>query len=244
MVHPDFGPSERLDIELEMGFFIGGGNKLGQPIRIEDAAEKIFGFCLLNDWSARDIQRWEMFPLGPFLGKNFGTTISPWVVTTDALAPYRVSAMKRPPDDPKPLPYLSSATDQESGGLNVDLEVRLSTLQMRQAGKDSQTIIRSNSQYLYWTPAQMVAHHTSGGCNLASGDLIGTGTISGPDKSQLSSLLELTAGAHPFVIGAGEKRIFLQDGDRVTFKGRCRAERFREIGFGECSGEILPACGY
>ncbi len=238
---PDFAPSERLDIELEMGFFIGRGNKLGQPVQIEDAAEKIFGFCLLNDWSARDIQRWEMFPLGPFLGKNFGTTISPWIVTTDALAPFRVSAMQRPTDDPMPLPYLSSATDQEFGGLNVDLEVQLSTFKMREAREKSQTIIRSNSQYLYWTPAQMVVHHASGGCNLASGDLIGTGTISGPDKSQLSSLLELTSGTQPFAIGQEETRTFLQDGDRVTFNGRCRAERFREIGFGECSGEILPA---
>jgi fumarylacetoacetase len=238
---PHFGPSERLDIELEMGFFIGKGNKLGEPVRIENAAEHIFGFCLLNDWSARDIQRWEMFPLGPFLGKNFGTTVSPWVVTAHALAPFRVPAMKRPSEDPKPLPYLSSATDQQAGGLNVDLEVRLSTAQMRQAGEQSQTVITSSSRYLYWTPAQMVAHHASGGCNLVSGDLIGTGTISGPDQAQLSSLLELTSGSKPFAIGEGEQRIFLEDGDQVTFRGRCRREGFRELGFGVCTGEIIPA---
>jgi fumarylacetoacetase len=238
--NPHFGPSERLDIELEMGFFVGKGNRLGSPVPIEQAAEQIFGFCLLNDWSARDIQRWEMFPLGPFLGKNFGTTISPWVVTADALAPFRVPAMERAVDDPKLLPYLFSQADQERGGLNVDLEVRYSTRKMREAGEPSQTIITSNSRFLYWTPAQMVAHHASGGCNLASGDLVGTGTISGPDKSQLSSLLELTSGTTAFEVG-GERRIFLENGDRVSFQGRCRSNVYRELGFGECWAEIEPA---
>jgi fumarylacetoacetase len=236
---PSFGPSERLDLELELGFYVVGGNQPGEPVSIDNASRHIAGFCLLNDWSARDLQRWEMFPLGPFLSKSFATTVSPWVVTTDALAPFRVPAMARLEGDPTPLPYLFDAEDQASGGLDVALSVLLQTDKMRAANERPVEIISSNARHLYWTPAQMVAHHTVNGCNLLPGDLIGTGTISGPETSQLSSMLELTAGgSRPVTLPSGEQRAFLLDGDEITLRGRCYRDGFASIGFGACTGTV------
>lgn len=240
--NPVFEPCRRLDLELEMGFFVSGGNNAGEPIPVARASEEIFGYCLLNDWSARDVQAWEMIPLGPFLAKNFRTTISPWIVTTDALLPFRCEAMHREETEPKPLPYLADAQDQTNGALDIDLEVLMRSSRMRSEKKPPECVIRSNAKYLYWTPAQMIAHHTSGGCNLLPGDLIGTGTISGPDKSQLSSLLELTAGGRdPFTLSTGEIRTFIEDGDEITLRGRCRKAGFASIGFGDCTGTVQPA---
>ncbi len=239
---PHFGPCERLDFELELGFYVSGDNAVGDRIAIRDAGEKIAGFSLLNDWSARDVQRWEMFPLGPFLSKSFATSVSPWVVTADALAPFRVPAMPRPHDDPQPLSYLNDVDDQASGGLNIDLKVFLSTEKMRSKGEPNVEILTSNARHLYWTPAQMVAHHTVNGCNLQPGDLIGTGTISGPRDEELSSMLELTAaGARPVTLPNGEVRGFLADGDEISFKGQCKREGFASIGFGSCTGRIVEA---
>ncbi len=239
---PHFGPCERLDFELELGFYVTGGNAVGDRIAIRDAGEKIVGFSLLNDWSARDVQRWEMFPLGPFLSKSFATSVSPWVVTADALAPFRVAAMTRPDDDPQPLEYLHDAEDQASGGLDIGLQVFLSTEQMRSEGEAAVQILTSNARHLYWTPAQMVAHHTVNGCNLLAGDLIGTGTISGPRDEELSSMLEFTvAGTRPVKLPNGEVRSFLADGDEVTFTGRCERDGFASIGFGSCRGQIVEA---
>jgi fumarylacetoacetase len=239
---PSFGPCERLDFELEMGFYLAGGNRLGKPIPIADASNEIAGFTLLNDWSARDVQRWEMFPLGPFLSKSFGTSVAPWVVTADALAPFRVAALPRPNGDPRPLPYLYDTADQASGGLDVHLQVHLSTEKMRRAGEPAVAILTSNARYLYWTPAQMVAHHTVNGCNLQPGDLIGTGTISGPTPAELSSMLEFTSGGtKPVAFPNGETRGFLEDGDEITFRGRCSREGFATIGFGSCTGRIEAA---
>lgn len=239
---PSFGPSERLDFELEMGFYLAGGNRLGKPIPIADAAQEIAGFTLLNDWSARDVQRWEMYPLGPFLSKSFATSVAPWIVTADALAPFRVSALPRPTGDPRPLPYLTDAADQAAGGLDVHLEVWLSTAQMRHTNEPAVEILTSNAKYLYWTPAQMVAHHTVNGCNLQPGDLIGTGTISGPTSAELSSMLEFTTGGtKPVALPNGEKRGFLEDGDEITFRGRCSREGSATIGFGSCTGRIEAA---
>jgi fumarylacetoacetase len=239
---PVFAPCRRLDLELEMGFFVSGGNAAGETIPVSRARDDIFGYCLLNDWSARDVQTWEMIPLGPFLAKNFRTTISPWIVTADALAPFRCPAMHRDDSEPKPLPYLADAQDQQSGALDIDLEVLMRSSRMRSEKTPAECVIRSNAKYLYWTPAQMIAHHTSGGCNLLPGDLIGTGTISGPDKSQLSSLLELTGGGRePFTLSTGESRTFIEDGDEITLRGRCSRSGFVSIGFGECRGSIDPA---
>jgi fumarylacetoacetase len=239
---PGFGPSERLDFELELGFYVTGGNAIGERIAIEDAEQQIAGYSLLNDWSARDVQRWEMYPLGPFLSKSFATSVSPWVVTADALAPFRVPAMSRPDGDPKPLDYLLDMEDQTSGGLDIDLRVYLSTDRMRREGDLPVQILSSNARHLYWTTAQMVAHHTINGCNLRPGDLIGTGTISGPSHAELSSMLELTgAGAKPITMPNGEVRGFLEDGDEVTFKGRCQRDGFASIGFGACAGTIIEA---
>ncbi|WP_043160807.1 fumarylacetoacetase [Bradyrhizobium sp. Ai1a-2] len=239
---PEFGPCERLDFELEMGFYHSGGNGIGHPIPIGEAGREILGFSLLNDWSARDIQRWEMFPLGPFLSKSFATFVSPWVVTSDALIPFRVAAMERPDGDPRPLGYLLDEADQAAGGIDVDLEVYLSTEQMRSGAAPAVRILTSNARYLYWTPAQMIAHHTVNGCNLEAGDLIGTGTISGPSPQELSSMLELTAaGAKPVGLPNCERRSFLQDGDEITFKGRCSRGGFASVGFGSCTGRISGA---
>jgi len=239
---PGFGACERLDFELEMGFYLASGNHLGKPIPIAEASEEIVGFTLLNDWSARDLQRWEMFPLGPFLSKSFGTSVAPWVVTSDALAPFRVAALPRPEGDPRPLDYLFDDEDQKRGGLDVHLEVLLSTAQMRTGDASAVRNLTSNAKYLYWTPAQMVAHHTINGCNLQPGDLIGTGTISGPSPAELSSMLEFTsAGTKPVVLPNGEQRGFLEDGDEITFRGRCSRDGFASIGFGSCTGRIAPA---
>lgn len=239
---PDFGACERLDFELELGFYVAGGNTVGNRIAIQDAGNHIVGFSLLNDWSARDVQRWEMFPLGPFLSKSFATSVSPWVVTIDALAPFRVPAMDRPSGDPQPLDYLRDPDDQAAGGIDIDLKVFLSTAQMRSRGEGAVELLRSNARHLYWTPAQMVAHHTVNGCNLQPGDLIGTGTISGPRDEELSSMLELTAGGiRPVTLPNGETRSFLADGDEITFGGRCQREGFASIGFGSCAGTIVEA---
>jgi fumarylacetoacetase len=239
---PSFGRSERLDFELEMGFYVAGGNRLGEPIPISEASQEIVGFSLLNDWSARDLQRWEMYPLGPFLSKSFATSVSPWVVTADALAPFRAAALSRPQGDPHPLDYLFDTADQASGGLDVHLQVLLSTAQMRENNEPATEILTSNARYLYWTPAQMIAHHTINGCNLQPGDLIGTGTISGPSPAELSSMLEFTgAGSKPVSLPNGEKRGFLEDGDEITFRGQCRRPDYVTIGFGSCSGRIEAA---
>jgi fumarylacetoacetase len=228
---PEFIPTRQLDFELEMGFFIGKGNELGEPISIENAREHIFGMVLLNDWSARDIQAWEYQPLGPFLAKNFATSISPWVVTMDALEPFRVQG---PRQDPPPLPYLRV---DSAAGYDIHLEVTLQTATM----DSPQTISRSNMKYLYWSVDQMLAHHTVTGCNMRVGDLCGTGTISGPTEDSYGSMLELTwRGEKPIQLPTGETRTFLQDGDTVTMKGYCQGDGYR-VGFGEVTGKILPA---
>jgi fumarylacetoacetase len=236
---PGFGACERLDFELEMGFYLAGGNRQGNSIPVSHANEQIVGYSLLNDWSARDIQRWEMYPLGPFLSKSFATSVSPWVVTADALVPFRIPAMIRPEGDPQPLDYLLDKSDQESGGIDVHLKVFISTAKMRAANEAAVEILHSNARYLYWTPAQMVAHHTINGCNLLPGDLIGTGTISGPSDAELSSMLEFTAaGTRPTTLPNGESRGFLVDGDEISFEGRCSRAGFASIGFGTCVGRI------
>jgi fumarylacetoacetase len=231
-----------LDYELEMGFFVGAGNELGSTIPISEAEEHILGFCLVNDWSARDIQSWEYQPLGPFLGKSFGTTISPWVVTLDALEPYRVPVAPRPEGDPRPLPYLYSERDQQRGGFDITLEVSLVTARMRAAGEKPFRISRGNLRDLYWTPAQMLTHQASNGCNLRSGDLLATGTVSGATPESVGSLLERTKrGAEPLLLPNGEERKFLEDGDEVILRGWCEREGLPRIGFGECRGTIMPA---
>ncbi|MDD2546355.1 MAG: fumarylacetoacetase [Burkholderiaceae bacterium] len=234
-----FGPSQRLDYELEVGVFVGRGNALGEPVPIAQAGEHWFGLVLLNDWSARDVQRWEAQPLGPFLAKNFATSISPWVVTREALAPFRLAAPARADGDPLPLPYLHDAADAQAGGIDLTLEVWLQTPQMTQAERLMQSHFRDAA---YWTVAQMVAHHTSNGCNLQVGDLLGTGTQSGPASGQGGCLLELTAGgARPLPLSNGEQRRFLEDGDRVVLRGYCEGAGARRIGFGDCEGRVLPA---
>jgi len=239
---PAFGASRSLDYELEVGFFIGRGNDLGETIPLEQAEKHIFGLCLVNDWSARDIQAWEYQPLGPFLGKSFATTISPWVVTLDALAPYRVPAAVRPEGDPKPLPYLWSDEDQARGGFDINLEVWLATAKMRAAGQVPVRVSRGNLKDLYWTLSQMVTHHASNGCNLRPGDLMATGTVSGAMPESVGSLLERTKrGAEPLTLPNGEERKFLEDGDEVILKGWCEREGYPRIGFGECRGVITPA---
>ncbi|NOT64126.1 MAG: fumarylacetoacetase [Acidobacteria bacterium] len=239
---PTFGPTKVLDYELELGCFIGDPNPWGERINIEDAEKHIFGFCLLNDWSARDIQRWEYQPLGPFLAKSFATTISPWIVTLEALAPFRTAAFQRAADDPQPLPYLDAPNDRAFGGFNFTVEASLLTSQMRAQHLPPHRLCLSNAQELYWTFAQMLTHHTSNGCNLRSGDLIGSGTVSGATPDALGCLLELTQrGAHPIKLPTGEERRFLEDGDEIILRGWCEREGFRRIGFGECRGTILPA---
>jgi fumarylacetoacetase len=239
---PSFRPSERLDYELEVGFFVGPGNSLGQPIRIDEAAEHAFGLCLVNDWSARDLQKWEYQPLGPFLAKSFATTISPWVVTMEALTPFRVPAFRRPDADPRPLPYLEFPEDAERGGIDVTLEVFLSSRLMRGRGLGPSLVSRSNLRDVYWTLAQMITHHSSNGCNLRPGDLIATGTVSGGIRESWGCLLELTrGGTDPIELPTGESRRFLQDGDEVIMQGYCRREGFARIGCGECRGVVLEA---
>jgi fumarylacetoacetase len=239
---PLVGPSVRLDYELELGVWIGPGNALGTPIPIAEAAEHIAGFCLLNDWSARDFQAWEYQPLGPFLAKNFHTTISPWVVTPEALAPFRIAQPQRPPGDPAPLAYLADSDDQAHGALAITLEVWLSTQAMRARGQEAIRLSRGPASNMYWTVQQIVAHHASGGCNLRPGDLLGTGTISAPTREGFGSLMELTdGGTAPIALSGGETRTFLEDGDEVTLKATAAAPGFVSIGFGECRAAVLPA---
>jgi fumarylacetoacetase len=239
---PTFGPSRQLDYELELGAFIGPGNSQGTPIALADASDHIFGVVLLNDWSARDIQSWEYQPLGPFLAKNFATTISPWVVTMEALAPFRSAAYSRPDGDPPLLPYLTDPADAEHGGLDVTLEVWLSTALMRQAGESPHRISTGNFRQMYWTLAQLLTHHTSNGCNLMPGDLLGSGTVSGETPESRGCLLELTGrGTKPFRLSNGEIRGFLEDGDEVILRGYAEQTGARRIGFGECRGIISPA---
>jgi len=240
---PEYGPSRRLDYELELGIWIGEGNELGQPIPIGEAGEHIAGYCLLNDWSARDLQAWEYQPLGPFLAKNFLTSVSPWVVSPQALSPFRKAMPPRPSGDPEPLPYLSDETDRESGGLGIKLEVTLTTAKMRAAGLAPQVLSRGSADAaMYWSAAQIVAHHSSNGCNLQPGDLIGTGTLSTDSASGLGSLLEISQGGkQPIELASGETRSFLEDGDEVTLKAWCEGDGSIRIGFGECVGRVVAA---
>jgi fumarylacetoacetase len=239
---PEFGPCRRLDFELELGVWIGPGNYSGEPIPIAEAADHIAGYCLLNDWSARDIQAWEYQPLGPFLAKNFAATISPWIVTPEALAPFRMAQPPRPPGDPSPLPYLLDAADQRTGALALDLEVWLQTPGLREKGRPPHHLSTSNTRHMYWTTAQLVAHHTSGGCELRPGDLLGTGTLSGTDPSSVGSIIEATLGGRqPLILASGEERRFLEDGDEVLLRARASRDGFVSIGFGDCRGTIAPA---
>jgi fumarylacetoacetase len=239
---PVFGPSRSLDYELEVGMFIGPGNLLGQPIPIAQAEQNIFGLCLLNDWSARDIQSWEYQPLGPFLAKSFATTISPWIVSMEALAPYRVPAAQRPSGDPAALEYLSSP-DPAKGAFDLTLEVFLQTEKMRDAGIAPVQLSKAKLRDLYWTLAQLVTHHTSNGCNLRAADLLATGTISGPEEGSEGCLLEMKHRAEPLRLPTGEVRVFLEDGDQIAFRGYCQAPGLPRIGFGECTGRIISCAG-
>jgi len=239
---PVFVPVKRLDFELELGVWIGQGNALGHPIAIADAPQNIAGFCLLNDWSARDVQAWEYQPLGPFLAKNFHTTISPWVVTPEALIPFRSPQPPRPEGDPHPLSYLWDESDQAAGGLNIELGVTLSTEAMRAQNLPAQVLSQSHARHMYWTVAQIVTHHASNGCDLTPGDLIGTGTLSGPTIDSCGSLLELSDGGKtPITLPSDETRTFLMDGDEVTLTAHASAKGFVSIGFGACVARILPA---
>jgi fumarylacetoacetase len=238
---PALTPSKRLDIELELGIFVGTGNALGDRVAMAQAEDHVFGICLLNDWSARDIQGWEYQPLGPFLAKNFATTLSPWIVTLEALAPYRVPFV-RPANDPQPLPYLDSQANRAQGAFDIQLEVGLQTSRMREAGQGDASVCRTSYRHAYWTVAQMVTHHTVNGCNLQPGDLFGSGTLSGPTLDQAAALIELTEGGkHPIALPNGEQRTFLEDGDAVVLRGWCEKAGAARIGFGECWGSVLPA---
>ena len=239
---PGFGPSKRLDFELELGVWVGPGNTLGDPIAIADAPQHIGGFCLLNDWSARDFQAWEYQPLGPFLAKNFHTTVSAWIVTPEALAPFRSAQATRPDGDPKPLPYLWDDDDQRHGGFSIALQVSLRTAKMREKNLPAAVISRSHTRHMYWTVAQILTHHASNGCNLQPGDLLGTGTLSGPEAASSGSLLELSdGGKSPIALPSDEIRTFLEDGDEITLSAHAMADGFVSIGFGACRGMILAA---
>ncbi len=239
---PVFGPSAGLDYELEVAVWVCGESTIGETVPIARAADRMFGLSLLNDWSARDVQSWEYQPLGPFLAKNFLTTVSPWVVTIDALAPFRAPAFERPAGDPAPLPYLNDAADQAHGGFDITLEVWLSSTAMREQGMAPVRLSSGNLRTMYWTFAQMLAHHASGGCNLRPGDLLGSGTVSGPEKSSRGCLLELTTrGAEPLTLPTGETRAFLADGDEVILKGWCARDGAARIGFGDCRGIVRAA---
>jgi len=238
---PTVGASTRLDYELELGVFVGSGNSLGIPIAIADAEAHIFGMCLLNDWSARDLQTWEYQPLGPFLAKNFATTISPWIVTLQALAPFRV-APSRPADAAPPLPYLNSVVNRDAGAIDIRLEALIESAAMRERGRPARRLSLTSFRHAYWTIAQLVAHHTVNGCNLRAGDLLGTGTQSGPTPDEAGSLLELSAGgSRPIQIGSDESRTFLEDGDSVIFRAWCERPGAARIGFGSAQGRVLPA---
>jgi len=236
---PVYAPSERLDYELELGICIGSGNTQGDAIALADAERHVFGMCLLNDWSARDIQRWESTPLGPFQAKNFATTVSPWIVTMEALAPYR-QPWTRAVGEPQPLAHLDHATNRAAGALDIRLDVWLETARHRARAEAPQRLSSTSFRHQYWTVAQMVAHHTAGGCNLQTGDLLGSGTISGPGPGEAGAMIELTqAGRAPLHLDNGEQRSFLSDGDAVVLKGWCEKPGFARIGFGECRGEVI-----
>jgi fumarylacetoacetase len=239
VTEPTFGPARSLDYELEVGIFIGAGNSLGQPIPVTEAEQHIFGICLLNDWSARDIQSWEYQPLGPFLAKSFATTISPWIVPLEALAPYRVPAAARPVGDPSPLPYLTSSPRNEA--IDLTLEVYLQSQQMREADIPPMRASTGNMRDLYWSIAQLVTHHASGGCNLRPGDLFATGTISGPDQGSEGCLLEMKHRSEALRLPTGETRVFLEDGDQVTLRAFTQREGLPRIGLGQCTGTVIPA---
>lgn len=253
---PSFGPCKLLDYEMEMGVIMGRGNELGEPISIENAEDHMLGMCILNDWSARDLQKWEYVPLGPFLAKNFASTISPYIVTMEALAPFRCSAQDRDGSDPQPLPYMDSDDNRTTGGIDIKVEVHLSSAKMREQGMEPVHLSTGNFKDMYWTLAQMVTHHTVNGCNMQPGDLLGSGTISGPTRDARGSMLELTWDGDPFanppvqapgtqrtpiVLPTGEERKFIADGDEVIMKAYCEREGFRRIGFGECRGIIEAA---
>jgi len=237
---PSFGPCHKLDYELELAVWVGPGNALGEPIPIAEAGDHLVGLGLFNDWSARDVQQWESQPLGPFLGKSFGSTVSPWVITTEALAPFRVAQPPRPADDPRPLPYLWDDADQREGTFDIVLEALLLTEGLRSKGLPPHPMSASNTTDLYWTIAQMIAHHSCNGCNLVPGDLFGTGTISGPTAEGYGSLMELSAdGTRTIALASGETRTFLENGDEVIFRAHCRKTGCVPIGFGECRAQII-----
>lgn len=236
---PSFGPSKLMDYELEVGFYVGTGNDLGSTIPVADAWSRIFGFCLVNDWSARDIQKWEYQPLGPFLAKNFATTVSPWVVLREALEPFRVPGPPRSAEDPRPLAYID---DPNGSNVDITLEVHIASLKMRDQGLAPTLVSRGSFRDMFWTPAQMLAHHASNGCNMQIGDLLASGTVSGPTKDSRGCLLERTwRGTEPITLGDGTERKFLQDGDEVIMRGYCEKAGRPRIGFGECRGIVLPA---
>lgn len=237
---PSLSPTQRLDYELEVGIVIGSGNALGSRVSVDEANDKVFGLCLLNDWSARDVQAWEYQPLGPFLAKNFATTLSPWIVTLEALAPFR-TPWTRAAEDPQPLPYLESPRLRASGALDVQLEVWVETERMRAKGEAPERLSHSSFRHSYWTIEQLVAHHTVNGCNLEPGDLLGSGTQSGPTPAEAGSLLELSEGGkRPITLRSGETRTFAADGDRIIFRGWCERAGARRIGFGEVASQVLP----
>jgi fumarylacetoacetase len=237
---PRFEPTQMLDYELEVGWFVGMGNALGEAIAIDQANDHIFGLCLVNDWSARDIQAWEYQPLGPFLAKNFATSVSPWVVTLEALAPFRCTAFQRGSNDPSPLDYLTSSANSQSGGIDITLEVWLQSAKMRSQNMEPIRLSRTSFKTMYWTLAQMLTHHASNGCNLRAGDLLASGTVSGAEAGTQGCLLEMTQrGQHPIELPSGETRSFLQDGDEVILQGFCEQEGYRRIGFGNCQGIVL-----
>ena len=236
---PTLAPSKRLDFELELGIFVGAGNSLGTPITMDQAEQHVFGICLLNDWSARDIQGWEYQPLGPFLSKSFATSISPWIVTLEALAPYRLP-FTRDANEPQPLPYLDSEHNRAAGAFDIQLKITLATPAMREAELPAHTICQTSYRHAYWTLAQLITHHTVNGCNLQAGDLLGSGTLSGPESHQLAAMLEITQGGKiPLTLPNGEQRIFLEDGDQVTLRGWCATKDAARIGFGECIGTVF-----
>jgi fumarylacetoacetase len=241
---PTFGPTRRLDYELEVGAFVARGNSLGHPVPISQAETHVAGLCLVNDWSARDIQTWEYQPLGPFLSKSFATSVSPWVVTLDALTPYRVPAFSRPEGDPRPLPYLSDDENERSGGIAITLEVAMSSARMGAEKRAPMRLSLGTFTTMYWTIAQLVTHHTSNGCNLQPGDLLASGTVSGPTPESRGCLLERTwRGTEPLTLPTGETRRFLEDGDEVIMRGWCEREGYRRIGFGECRGTVGQSDG-
>ncbi|WP_018599343.1 fumarylacetoacetase [Mycobacterium sp. 155] len=238
---PTFAPTRRLDLELELGVWIGPGNRLGERVPLDDAEDHVAGYCLLNDWSARDVQAWEYQPLGPFLAKNFSTTVSPWVITPEALAPFHIP-VSRPPDDPQPLSYLDNPEHRAHGGLDVDFEVRIRTARMRETGAAAHVISRSSSRHMYWTVGQMITHHTSNGCDLRPGDLLGSGTLSGSEPGSAGSLMELShGGTDPVILPNGETRTFLEDGDEITLTAQAQRPGAVTVGFGECVAVVQPA---